>query len=124
MLFKFSDNRNTMKPKQTRKPVPQDDVAGMVERVSFHNDETGLSVLRVKVQGKRDLVTVVGNVADVSAGEWVTAQGVWVQDREHGLQLKTDFIKTSPPNMAGGHRKVSGQRAHQRDRAGLCKKAR
>ena len=97
-----------MKPEKTRKPAPQDGVAGMVERVTFHHDESGFSVLRVKVQGKRDLVTVVGNVADVSAGEWVTAQGTWVQDRDHGLQLKSDFIKTSAPTSREGIEKYLG----------------
>ena len=97
-----------MKSEQPRKPAPQDGVAGMVERVTYHNDETGFSVLRVKVQGKRDLVTVVGNVADVSAGECVTAQGTWVQDRDHGLQLKSDFIKTSAPTSREGIEKYLG----------------
>ncbi|NTU92364.1 MAG: hypothetical protein HGA60_10700, partial [Chlorobiaceae bacterium] len=35
-------------------------VAGSVERVTYHSEETGFSVLRLKVRGKRDLVTVVG----------------------------------------------------------------
>ena len=104
----FSDNQITVKSEQTRKPTPQDGVAGMVERVTFYNEETGFSVLRVKVQAKRDLVTVVGSVADVSAGEWVTAQGTWVQDREHGLQLKADFIKTSAPTSREGIEKYLG----------------
>ena len=97
-----------MKSEKSPKPTLQDGVAGMVERVTFHNEETGFSVLRVKVKGKRDLVTVVGNVADVSAGEWVTAQGVWVQDRDHGLQLKTDYIKTSAPTSREGIEKYLG----------------
>lgn len=90
------------------KPAPADGVAGMVERVTFHNGETGFSVLRVNVRGKRDLVTVVGNVAGINAGEWVTAQGVWVQDRDHGLQLKADFIKSSPPTSREGIEKYLG----------------
>ncbi len=85
-----------------------DGVAGMVERVTFHNEETGFSVLRVKVRGKRDLVTVVGNVAGINAGEWVTAEGVWVQDREHGLQLKADFLKSSAPTSREGIEKYLG----------------
>jgi exodeoxyribonuclease V alpha subunit len=97
-----------MKPGQTSKSAPQDGVAGMVERVTYHNDETGFSVLRVKVRGKRDLVTVVGNVADVSAGEWVTAQGAWVRDRDHGLQLRSDFIRTSAPTSREGIEKYLG----------------
>lgn len=80
----------------------------MVERVTFHNEETGFCVLRVKVQGKRDLVTVVGTVANVSAGEWVTAQGVWIQDRDHGLQLKANSLHCSEPTSREGIEKYLG----------------
>lgn len=97
-----------MKPEQTRETAPRDGVAGMVERVTFYNEETGFSVLRVKVKARRDLVTVVGSVADVSAGEWVTAEGVWVRDRDHGLQLKADFIRTSAPASREGIEKYLG----------------
>ena len=80
----------------------------MVERVTFHNEETGFCVLRVKVQGKRDLLTVVGTVANVSAGEWVTAQGVWIRDRDHGLQLKANTLHCSAPTSQEGIEKYLG----------------
>lgn len=38
-------------------------LAGLVERVTFHSAETGFCVLRVKVRGHRDLVTVLGSTA-------------------------------------------------------------
>ena len=95
-----------MNSRPNQDPKPQDGVTGMVERVTYHNDETGFSVLRVKA--KRDLVTVVGSVPDVSAGEWVTAQGVWVHDRDHGLQLQASFLKTSPPTSREGIEKYLG----------------
>ena len=60
----------------------------MIERVTFHSEETGFAALRVKVKGYRELVTVIGALASVNAGEWSTAQGNWVQDKEHGLQLE------------------------------------
>jgi exodeoxyribonuclease V alpha subunit len=44
-------------------------IAGAVERVTFHNAETGFCVLRVKARGHRDLVTIVGHAATISAGE-------------------------------------------------------
>ncbi len=44
---------------------------GLIERVTFHNAESGFCVLRVKVRGQRDLVTVVGHAATIAAGEWV-----------------------------------------------------
>jgi exodeoxyribonuclease V alpha subunit len=50
-------------------------LAGLVERVTFHNEENGFAVLRVKARGKRELVTVVGHAAVISAGEFIQASG-------------------------------------------------
>lgn len=61
----------------TTAPNPEDGLAGLIERVTFHSEETGFAVLRVKVKGRRELATVVGSLATVSAGEWITAQGRW-----------------------------------------------
>lgn len=77
-------------------------LAGPVERVTFHNAENGFCVLRVKARGHRDLVTVVGHAANISAGEWLTASGVWLNDRQHGLQFKAGFLKTSAPTTVEG----------------------
>src|ERR1700730_1776406 len=68
--------------------TPSEEIAGLVERVTFFNEERGFSVLRVKVRGQRELVTVLGSLPSVSAGEWLTAEGWWVRDKEHGLQFK------------------------------------
>lgn len=70
-------------------------LAGLVERVTFHNQENGFCVLRVKARAHRDLVTTVGHAAMISAGEWITASGVWLNDRNHGLQFKAQFLKAS-----------------------------
>jgi exodeoxyribonuclease V alpha subunit len=82
--------------------APQDVLAGIVERVTFHNEESGFCVLRVKARGHRDLVTVVGHSAAIAAGEWITATGEWFNDRTHGLQFKARFLKTTPPTTAEG----------------------
>ena len=81
---------------------PQEGFSGLIERVTFHSEETGFAVLRVKAKGHRELVTVVGALANVNAGEWITAQGNWVQDKEHGLQFKATFLKCSPPTSREG----------------------
>jgi hypothetical protein len=52
-------------------------LAGLVERVTYQNAENGFCVIRVKARGHRDLVTVVGHAAVISAGEWITASGDW-----------------------------------------------
>ena len=82
--------------------TPQEELSGLIERVTFHSEETGFAVLRIKVKGHRELVTVVGALANVNAGEWITAQGNWVQDKEHGLQFKATFLKCSPPRSREG----------------------
>ncbi len=81
---------------------PQEVIAGLVERVTFHNPENGFCVVRVKARGHRDLVTVVGHAAMISAGEWITASGEWVNDRNHGQQFKASFVRTSAPSSVEG----------------------
>ena len=76
--------------------------AGLVERVTFHNPETGFCVLRIKARGHRDLVTAVGHAAMISAGEWITASGEWINDRTHGRQFRVRFLKASAPSSVHG----------------------
>ena len=79
----------------TPKSVPAagtDNLAGLVERVTFHNPDNGFCLLRVKARGQRDLVTVVGHAALIAAGEFVQAAGSWTNDREHGLQFRASPI--------------------------------
>jgi exodeoxyribonuclease V alpha subunit len=84
------------------KPSDREVLAGLVERVTYHNVENGFCVLRAKVRGHRDVVTVVGHAAAIAAGEWITASGEWVNDRIHGQQFKARFLRTSPPTSADG----------------------
>src|ERR1035437_5693823 len=94
------------------KPQPesssQEVLAGLVERVTFHNSDNGFCVLRAKARGHRDLVTVVGHAAIISAGEWITAAGEWVNDHTHGQQFKARFMRTSAPTSIDGIEKYLG----------------
>jgi exodeoxyribonuclease V alpha subunit len=83
-------------------------LAGSIERVTFHSAESGFCVLRIKARGHRDLITVVGHAAEISAGEWVTVSGTWVNSREHGQQFKASFLKASAPTTAEGIEKYLG----------------
>jgi len=80
----------------------QEVLAGLVERVTYHNVENGFCVLRAKARGHRDVVTVVGHAATIASGEWITASGEWTNDRTHGQQFKARFLRTSPPTSADG----------------------
>ena len=83
-------------------PPVAEGVTGQVERVTFHSDESGFSVLKVSVKGRRELCTVVGTVPAVSVGEWLSATGKWNVDPRHGPQFKADQIRTSAPDNAEG----------------------
>jgi exodeoxyribonuclease V alpha subunit len=83
-------------------PSDREVLAGLVERVTYQNAENGFCVIRVKARGHRDLVTVVGHAAVISAGEWITASGDWTNDRTHGQQFKARFLKTSTPTSLDG----------------------
>src|ERR1700756_2859241 len=88
-------------PTQPESSTPEV-LAGLVERVTYHNVENGFCVLRAKVRGHRDVVTVVGHAVAIAAGEWITASGDWVNDRTHGQQFKARFLRTSRPTSADG----------------------
>ena len=93
---------------QSTKGQSSEVLAGSIERVTFHNPANGFCVLRIKARGHRDLVTVVGHAAEISAGEWVTVFGSWVNDREHGQQFRAAFLRASPPTTAEGIEKYLG----------------
>ena len=87
---------------------PADGLSGLVERVTFHNEDTGFAVLKVKVKGRRELVPVVGVVAAVSPGEWITAEGRWERNRDHGMQLRAAEIRCQAPTSLEGIEKYLG----------------
>ena len=102
-----------MTPNQMNAAIPErrpatEEISGLIERVTFRNDESGFCVLRVKVSGQREETTVVGSLPSVTAGEWLSAEGWWVRDKEHGLQFKAASMKTVPPTTAEGIERYLG----------------
>lgn len=91
-------------------PPPEglESLEGSVERVTFHSEETGFCVLRVKVSGRADPLPVVGHTPQIVAGEWVVAQGRWVMDREHGRQFQAENLRTVTPDSLEGIQKFLG----------------
>ena len=85
-----------------------DRLAGLVERVTFHNEQNGFCVLRLKVKGERELITLIGHAPAVSPGEYASASGSWVTDREHGRQFRAVFVKISPPTTLTGIERYLG----------------
>jgi exodeoxyribonuclease V alpha subunit len=103
--------RRPFRKKPDTEPVPggpDDALSGQVERVTFHNEENGFCVLKVKVQGRKEPVSVLGSLPSVVAGEWITAQGTWERDKDHGIQLRAERLKTQPPTSLEGIEKYLG----------------
>src|SRR6201987_4298867 len=94
--------------RRTSTPSSTEVLAGLVERVTFHNAENGFCVLRVKARGQRDLITILGHAAMISAGEFVQASGAWINDRTHGVQFRASFLKAAPPTTIEGIEKYLG----------------
>ena len=95
-------------PDTAERPDAAERLRGTVERVTFHSAESGFCVLRIKVRGQHDLVTLVGQAASVSAGEYVEAHGAWTTDRKHGLQFKARSLRVIPPTTLDGIERYLG----------------
>ena len=87
---------------------PVERLSGSVERVTFHSEESGFCVLRVKVKGQRELITVIGSTASITPGEYVEGIGICHNDRTHGLQFKANQLKVVPPSTLEGIEKYLG----------------
>ncbi len=59
----------------------------VVERITYQNPENGYSVMKVKVKGYNDLVTLVGNLLEVPAGSVLLCEGDWKVDKRYGSQF-------------------------------------
>lgn len=83
-------------------------IQGQIERVTFHNEENGFSILRLKVSGHRELVTVVGSLIAPVPGQVVRATGEWGTHHEFGDQFKIAHYETLVPATVAGIEKYLG----------------
>lgn len=87
---------------------PTEKLIGIVERVTFHSQTSGFCVLRLRVKGHRNLVTLVGTAVSVNMGESVEAQGSWLHDSTHGTQFRASNIQLIAPTTVLGIEKYLG----------------
>ena len=84
------------------------DLSGQIERITFTNEENGFTIAKVKVKGKRDLVTVIGNLMAPMPGEILDMQGEWAVHPKFGEQFKVSQFKTRVPATVHGIKKYLG----------------
>ena len=80
----------------------------VVERITYQNPENGYSVMKVKVKGYNDLVTLVGNLLEVPAGSVLQCEGDWKVDKRYGSQFVCQTWEEVMPATVYGIEKYLG----------------
>lgn len=83
-------------------------LSGVVERITYENEETGFCVIKIKSKGFSELITVVGNMAAVSVGAVVQLKGDWKVDSKFGRQFSVKEYKETLPATVVGIEKYLG----------------
>ena len=80
----------------------------VVERITYQNPDNGYSVMKVKVKGYDDLVTLVGNLLEVPAGSVLLCEGDWKVDKRYGSQFVCQSWEEVMPATVYGIEKYLG----------------
>ena len=84
------------------------DLRGQIERVTYTNEENSYTVVKVKVYGRKDLVTVIGNIVNPTPGEIISMKGEWGNHPKYGEQFKVVFCQCTTPATVYGIEKYLG----------------
>ncbi|HEX5324799.1 MAG TPA: helix-hairpin-helix domain-containing protein, partial [Capsulimonadaceae bacterium] len=87
---------------------PLDKVEGVLERVTFHNEENGYTVAKILPEGGRDLVTVLGSFTNPVVGETLVCYGTWTRHPQWGAQMQMQRYETVRPATAAAIEKYLG----------------
>ena len=80
----------------------QQRIRGQIERITFTNQDTGYTVARVKVAGRQDLITAVGNLINPQAGTTLEMTGEWLNHPKFGEQFRIiSYEYLAPATIAG-----------------------
>ena len=84
------------------------DLQGQIERITFTSEETGYTVAKIKVYGRQELVTIIGNIINPTPGEIIKMKGEWGNHPKYGEQFKIVFCQTTTPASVYGIEKYLG----------------
>ncbi|NLC43918.1 MAG: ATP-dependent RecD-like DNA helicase [Clostridiales bacterium] len=83
-------------------------ISGVIERITFVNNENGYTVAKMKSRGYHDLVTIVGNLPGVTVGAVVSLKGQWKMDSKYGKQFIVNIYEEKLPATIAGIEKYLG----------------
>ena len=87
---------------------PLAELRGQIERITYANEENGYTVARVKVPGRKDLVTVIGHIVNPTPGEVLSMRGEWGRHPKYGEQFRIVSCESGVPATASGLEKYLG----------------
>ncbi|RNG30479.1 SF1B family DNA helicase RecD2 [Streptomyces botrytidirepellens] len=84
-------------------------VEGVLERITYANEENGYTVARVDTgRGSGDLLTVVGSLLGAQPGESLRMEGRWGSHPQYGKQFTVENYQTVLPATVQGIRRYLG----------------
>ena len=85
---------------------------GIVDRITFQNEENGYTVARLQVEGStaynNRLATIVGEMLSINPGETVVLEGEWITHKQYGAQFQIESYQTVYPSTVEGMRRYLG----------------
>ena len=81
---------------------------GVLERITYQNDENGYTIAKILPKGKIQPVTVVGALAGVQVGESLVLNGTWINHHQYGRQFEVKSYQVRYPATLEGIRKYLG----------------
>ena len=88
--------------------MASDTLRGIIERITYHNEENGYTVAQLTPDGASYTVPVIGNMLGLNVGESVLLTGAWVAHAQYGRQFKADQVRTVLPATIAGLEKYLG----------------
>jgi exodeoxyribonuclease V alpha subunit len=87
---------------------PTEHLQGIVERVTYHAEDSGYTVARLKAPGERDLITILGRFPDMHAGQTLRLTGHWREHPKYGRQFQVVSAQETKPATLTGLEKYLG----------------
>ncbi|MDJ0593669.1 MAG: ATP-dependent RecD-like DNA helicase [Pleurocapsa sp. MO_226.B13] len=82
--------------------APLSTLTGVIERITFHSEESGYTVARLNTGNVKQLITVVGSFANIQAGQTLQLQGTWTEHPQYGSQFQVvKYQETKPATLTG-----------------------
>jgi exodeoxyribonuclease V alpha subunit len=115
LLYSLVEQRGTLsvslspgEPIDRTPHPPAEHLQGIVERVTYHAEDSGYTVARLKAPGERDLITIVGRFPDIHAGQTLRLTGFWREHLKYGRQFQVVHAQETKPATLTGLEKYLG----------------